>query len=192
MSHLKNACLIHALSKLWMLVKEARRSKDKQLPIDLDDITAYIEKTVSLLVQTSNYITYLRGHNILAALSCLVQQSKEMLRGEVDLWKWHDKNFLGKKYSKHLVDSAKKTYYLLERTRKNKSTLEIPLQKHLRGILVCRNSGVQHSKLFLGKRFGKLKQKISDRNCRLATERNSGFQGKNKQKENLAQHVFST
>lgn len=118
-------------------MKEARRSKDKQLPIDLDDITAYIEKKVSLLVQTSNYITYLRGHNILAALSCLVQQSKEMLRGEVDLWKWHDKIFLGKKYSKHLVDSAKKNILFAGKDEKNKSTLEIPLQKHLRGILVC-------------------------------------------------------
>lgn len=187
MSHLKNACLIHALSKLWMLVKEARRSKDKQLPIDLDDITAYIEKKVSLLVQTSNYITYLRGHNILAALSCLVQQSKEMLRGEVDLWKWHDKIFLGKKYSKHLVDSAKKNILFAGKDEKK--------QKHSRNTpseASTGNSGVQHSKLFLGKRFGKLKQKISGRNYRLATERSSGFQGKNKQKENLVQHVFST
>ena len=111
-----------------MLVKEARRSKDKQLPIDLDDITAYIEKTVSLLVQTSNYITYLRGHNILAALSCLVQQSKEMLRGEVDLWKWHDKNFLGKKYSKHLVDSAKKNIICWKGREKTKALSKYPFR----------------------------------------------------------------
>ena len=121
-----------------MLVKEARRSKDKQLPIDLDDITAYIEKTVSLLVQTSNYITYLRGHNIWAALSCLVQQSKEMLRGEEDLWKWHDKNFLGKKYSKHLVDSAKKNILFAGKDEKK--------QKHSRNTpseASTGNSGVQ-------------------------------------------------
>ena len=53
----KNACVMGPLSKLWMFVEEARRSKEKQIPIDLDNIRAYIEKTVLLLVQTSNHIT---------------------------------------------------------------------------------------------------------------------------------------
>ena len=55
---------------LWMLVDEARRSKEKQITIDLDNIRAYIEKTVLLLGQTSNYITYFRRYNILAAPNC--------------------------------------------------------------------------------------------------------------------------
>ena len=58
------------MTKLWMLVEEARRSKEKQVPIDLDNIRAYSEKTVVLLGQTSNYITYFRRYNILAALNC--------------------------------------------------------------------------------------------------------------------------
>ena len=61
-----------------MLVEEARRSKEKQIPIDLDNIRAYIEQKVLLLGQTSNYITCFRSYNILAALNCPAQQSKEM------------------------------------------------------------------------------------------------------------------
>ena len=45
----KNVSMMTLLSKLWMLVEEARRSKEKQIPIDLDNIRAYIEQTVLLL-----------------------------------------------------------------------------------------------------------------------------------------------
>ena len=96
-----------SLSKLWMLVEEARRSKEKQIPIDLDDIRVYIGKTVLLLSQTSNYITYFRRYNILAALNYPVQQSKEMLREEADLLQRHDRNLFGKKLSKRFVAAAK-------------------------------------------------------------------------------------
>ena len=102
----KNACVMGPLSKLCMLVEEARRSKENQIAIDLDNIRAYIEKTVLLLGQTSNYITYFRSYNILAALNCPAQ-SKEMLSEEPDLLQWHDGNLFGKKFSEHLVASAK-------------------------------------------------------------------------------------
>ena len=88
-------------------MEEARRSKEKQVPIDLDNIRANVEKTVLLLGQTGNYITHFRRHNILAALNCPAQQSKEMLREEADLLQRHDRNLFGKKFSKHLVASAK-------------------------------------------------------------------------------------
>ena len=42
----KNVCVMGPLSKLWMLVEEARRSKEKQIPIDLGNIRAYIEKNI--------------------------------------------------------------------------------------------------------------------------------------------------
>ena len=103
----KNAFVVGPLSKLWMLVEELSRSKEKQIPIDLDDIRTYIEKTVLLLAQTSNYITYFRRYNNFAALNCPAQQFKEMFRKEADLLQRHDRNLLGKKFSKHLVASAK-------------------------------------------------------------------------------------
>ena len=55
-----------------------------------------------------------------------------------------------------------------------------------------RSSGGQHSKFFLDKRHGKSRQKIFDGNYRPAAGRSSGFQGKNKHKGNLLQHVVSS
>ena len=43
----KNGCVMGSLSKLWMLVEEARKSKEKQVPIDLDNIRAHIKKKCS-------------------------------------------------------------------------------------------------------------------------------------------------
>ena len=45
-NQLKNGCVTEPLSKLWMLVEKARRSKEKQILINLDIIRAYIEQTV--------------------------------------------------------------------------------------------------------------------------------------------------
>ena len=88
-------------------MEETRRSKENQIPIDLDKIRAYIEKTVLLLDHTSNFITYFRNYNILAGVNRPAEQSKEMLKGEVELLQWHNRNLFGKKFSEHLVPSAK-------------------------------------------------------------------------------------
>ena len=93
------ACVMGPLSKLWMLVKEAPRSKEKQIPINLDNIRAYIEKTVLLLGQTSKYSIFFRSYNILATLNYPTQQSKEMFSEEAYLLQQHDKNLFGKKFS---------------------------------------------------------------------------------------------
>ena len=184
----KNACVMDPLLKLWMLVEEARRSKEKQIPIDLDNIRAYIEKTVLLLGQTSNYITYFRRYNILVALNSPAQQSKEMLRQEADLLQRHDRNLFGKKFSKHLVASAKS----------KKQTIEILAEKGKKKRKPSRNTpsepagrsyGGQHSKFSLGQRYGKSRQKIFDGNYHPATRRSSGFQGKNKHKETCCSHL---
>ena len=58
------------LSKLWMLVENACRSKENQIFIELDNIRAYIEKTVLLLGQNSNFIRYFRRYKILVVLNC--------------------------------------------------------------------------------------------------------------------------
>ena len=82
------------LSKLWMLVEDARRSKEKHITIDLDNNGTYIEKTGPLLGQTS---TYFGRYNILTVLNCPAKQSKEMLKEEADLLQRHDKNLFVKK-----------------------------------------------------------------------------------------------
>ena len=80
----------------------------KQIPIDLDIIRAYIEQTGLLLDQTSNYITYFRRYNILAALNCPTQQSKEMLREEADLLQQHDRNLSKKQAIEIFAEKGKK------------------------------------------------------------------------------------
>ena len=37
----KNVCVMGTLSKLWMLVEKAHRSKEKQIPSDQDNIRTY-------------------------------------------------------------------------------------------------------------------------------------------------------
>ena len=114
-----------------------------------------------------------------------------MLREEADLLQLHDKNLFGKKFSEHLVVSAKSKKQTIEifaekGKKKPKPFWNTP-SKALR-----RGSGGQHSKFFLAKRYRKSWQKIFDGNYHPATGRRSGFQGKNKHKANLLQHVFST
>ena len=111
----------------------------KQIPIDLDIIRAYIEQTGLLLDQTSNYITYFRRYNILAALNCPTQQSKEMLREEADLLQQDDRNLFGKSLANtwwfQLNKKNRPLKYLLKRARKNKSPFGMALQKH-RGVVM--------------------------------------------------------
>ena len=52
----------------------------RQIPISLDNIRAFIGKTVLLLGQNSNFITYFINYNILVAPNCPAPQSKEILR----------------------------------------------------------------------------------------------------------------
>ena len=170
-------------------MEKAPRSKEKQIPSDQDNIRAYIEQTVLLMGQTSNYVTYFRTCNILAALNCPAQQSKEMWREEADLLQRHDRNLFGKKFTEHLVASAiskkKAIEIFAEKDKKQKPFRNGPSEAPRR------SSGGQHSKFFIDKRYGKSRQKIFDSNYHPAAGRSSGFQGKNEHKGNL-QHVFSS
>ena len=80
-----------------------------------------------------------------------------MLREEADLLQQHDRNLFGKKFSKHLVASAKS----------KKQAVEIFAGKSKRILFrngpseaPRRSSGGLHSKFFLDKRYGKSRQKI--------------------------------
>ena len=92
-----------------------------------------------LLGQTSNYITYFRRYNILAALNCPKQQSKETLREEEDFLQRHDRNLFGKSLANtlwlQLNKKNKPLKYLLKRARKNRGPFGILLQRHQGGFL---------------------------------------------------------
>ena len=189
-NQLKNACVMGCLSKLWMLVEETRRSKENEIPIDLDNIRACIEQTVLLFGQTNNYITYFRRYNILAVLNCPGQQSKKMLREEGDLLQYHDRNLFGKTFSEHLVTSAKSKKQTIEIFAEKGKKKQKPFDNGL-SEAPNRSSGGEHSKFFLDKRYGKFRQKIFNGNYCPAAGRNSGFQGKTKNKGNLQLVVSS-
>ena len=113
----------------------------------MDNIRAYIEKTVRLLAQSSNYITYFRRYNIFAVLTCLVQQSKEMLREEAHLLQRHDRNLFGKRFSEHLVASAKPKkqkqaieVFAEKEKKKQNHFWNTPFQRHRGGVFKGRNS----------------------------------------------------
>ena len=99
----KNTCVMGSRSKLRVLEEEACISKEKQIPIDLDSIRAYIQKTQLLLGQISNYIKYFRRYNILGVLNCLPQQSKEMLKEEANFLERHYRNLFGKSLGNALL-----------------------------------------------------------------------------------------
>ena len=134
----KNTSVMSPLSKLWMLVGEANRSKEKQISIDKDNIRAYIEKTVLLLDQTSNYIPHFRRYSIFAALHCPAQHSKKMLREDADLLQRHN-IFLAKSFANTLRFQLNKKKQAIEifvkRASKNESSFGIPLPRRRGGVL---------------------------------------------------------
>ena len=155
----------------------------------MDNIRAYIEQTVLLLGQTSNYITYIRRYNLLAALNYPSQQSKEMLREEADLLQRHGRNLFGKNtWWLQLNQRNRSLKYLLKRARKNKSPFGIALQKHRGAVLegCIRNSSWTKDMGNWGKKYS------TETSDRPTAGRSSGFQGKNKHKGNLIQHVVSS
>ena len=127
----KNTSVMSPLSKLWMLVGEANRSKEKQISIDKDNIRAYIEETVLFLDQTSNYIPHFRRYSIFAALHCPAQHSKKMLREDADLLQRHN-IFLAKSLANTLRFQLNKKNrplkYLLKGQVKTKALSEYPFR----------------------------------------------------------------
>ena len=116
-----------------------------------------------LLGQTSNYITYIRRYNLLAALNYPSQQSKEMLREEADLLQRHGKNLFGKKFSEHLVASAKSKKQVIEIFAEKGKEKQKPF-RNSHSEAPRSSSGGLHLKFFLDKRYKKSRQKIFDGN----------------------------
>ena len=136
---LKNTCVIDALSKLWMLVEEVHRSIKKADSPLIWIILEHILRKVLSLSQTSNYITYFRRYNILAAPNSPAQQLKEMLREEADLLQGMSEICLAKSLANtlwlHLNKKNRPLKYFLKRARKNKIPFGIPLQRYQGGFL---------------------------------------------------------
>ena len=102
------------LSKLWLLIQNALSSQEEEVPIKLDKLKEYVEQSILLLGQATNSMTYHRRYNILPALNCAPQQSKEMLREEADLLQQQDKKLFCKNFREHLISSGKSKKQAIE------------------------------------------------------------------------------
>ena len=111
------------LSRLWNMVEEANASKQTQVCISLDDMKKHIEKTVLLLGQASNSITYQRRYNALLGVMGSAPKVKEMLRTDADMLQKHDKDLFGKKFREHLTETSKSKKKALEAFGNNKKKL---------------------------------------------------------------------
>ena len=90
-----NRSVMGSLSKIWTAVKSARLSKEDLLEVDLKEVHEFVGQTVLLLGQASNSISYYRRFYMLFALTNSPQQSKQMLREDIELLQKNGKIFLG-------------------------------------------------------------------------------------------------
>lgn len=72
------------------------------VPIELNKVKEYMEQSILLLGKVTNAMAYHRRYINISALGRAPQQSKEMLRKEVELFQQQDRNLFGKKFSKNL------------------------------------------------------------------------------------------
>ena len=90
---------------------------------DLKEIQEFEEQTVLLLGQASNSISYYRRFYMLLALTNSPQQSKLMLRQDLEILQKNDKNLFGKKLREniwHTSKSKKQTLEMLSNTLQTK------------------------------------------------------------------------
>ena len=141
-------CLCQNCGCWWKSHVDSKKSRYPLIWIILEHI---LNKQCSCWARPA--ITCFRRYNILAALNCPAQQSKEMLREEADLLQRHDRNLFGKKFSEHLVFSAKSKKQNIkifaEKGKKKQKPFRNGPSEAPR-----RSSGGQHSKFFLDKRYG--------------------------------------
>ena len=72
--------MIGPLSKVWLKLKNAKKSDVPPLP--LDEILSLLEQTICLLGKTSDSISYHGRYNILSSV-CSPQAAKNMLKNTV-------------------------------------------------------------------------------------------------------------
>ena len=53
------------LSKIWITVESAEKSKEDQVEVSLGDMLRYLDQAVVLLGQVYNNISYVRRFNVL-------------------------------------------------------------------------------------------------------------------------------
>ena len=95
------------LSKIWTAVESARLSQEDSVQVVLKGIWKFAERTVLLLGQALNSISYYRRFYMFLELTNSPQQSKEMLREDSELLQKYDQNLFGKKFRENIWHTSK-------------------------------------------------------------------------------------
>ena len=101
-------------SKLWNDLEDVRKRQGTQIQVPVEDLLQFAEKSVVLLGQASNGLSYLRRFNILQKLMKDSRKVKTLLREKSTLLQKHDENLFGKKFRSHIVETEKSRKRTLE------------------------------------------------------------------------------
>ena len=94
------------LSKVWMALENADKSKKSKVEISLKDLTQNLEQSILLLGQSFYGVTYQRRLNVLQAIM-KDSKAKDALKEKGELLEGNGANLFGKKFEEHLTSVIK-------------------------------------------------------------------------------------
>ena len=100
--------IIGPLSKLWVMVEQVNWGSGSSSTAEMDTVLELLEKTVLLIGQCNNTITYERRKNVLLGVTgTSSSQMASMLKEKAALLQKHDQALFGKDFRDHLTKSLK-------------------------------------------------------------------------------------
>lgn len=118
------------LSKVWMAIESANEAEGEKVEIPLEDISTSLEQSILLLGQAFNAVTYQRRCNVLSVLMNDHKKTKSTIKEHAQLFEATDNEELfGKKFRKHVKDTAKVKKESKEIYNKQRVERKQPFQK---------------------------------------------------------------
>ena len=169
------------LSKVWMAIESANEAEAEKVEIPLEDISTGLEQSILLVGQSFNAVTYQRRCNVLSVLMKDHRKTKSTIKEQAKLFEVSDNEELfGKKFRKHVMDTAKVKKESKEVYRKQGFERKQPFQK---GPSFQRGKGGRTAV------FSKIGHDAPKFNTAATSGRGRGFHGKEKcERTSLPQH----
>ena len=118
--------ILGLLSKLWLMIEQVNSgsASGSSSTVEMDTVLELLEKTVLLIGQCNNTITYERRKNVLLGVTgTSSSQVTSMLKEKVAFLQKHDQAPFGKDFRAHLTESLKAKKQSIEAiTEVSKST----------------------------------------------------------------------
>lgn len=96
------------LSKVWKMVELVRTSGEEADLPNPEEVASAVEKSVTMVGQCLNMLTYERRKNVLTAISNVsTAQASQTLKDKASLLQMHDDDLFGKKYREHMTETNK-------------------------------------------------------------------------------------